>query len=414
MIGELNWNHRKATIVGAGISGLLIGYRLKKLGFEVQILESSNRVGGLIQTTIDKNGLVEHAAHSLLVGPVQDVFFKELGIELLTVSPQSKARYIVRNSKMRRMPLSFFEFIVTIICIFKKHSPNTSEINLEQWGNQYIGKAATQFLLTPFISGIFACRPFELDPKIAFPELPLSGSLFQWMRKPRIRSQMMTPKRGLQSVTDALYKELKNEVQLNTTVETIPAVENLILTTPTLSCSKLIGQMDLDSSNLLTEVPYSPLISVGIFIRKTEFEKLPSGVGVLAPAGQGIQILGVLFNSSSFPERSDSELVSITCMLGGTGNPEALNLTDKEIMNICIQDLKLILNLKSDLIESYKIHRWKRAIPVYGPKLVQTLNSLRKGFCKQPGRVIFANWTGEVSIRKMIQTVCDIHPPEGA
>lgn len=46
---------QKITILGAGLSGLLIGYRLKRLGFEIQILEARNRLGGRISTIISDN-----------------------------------------------------------------------------------------------------------------------------------------------------------------------------------------------------------------------------------------------------------------------------------------------------------------------------------------------------------------------
>ena len=41
---------KKVIIVGAGISGLTAGKLLKDAGHEVVILESTNRVGGRIQT----------------------------------------------------------------------------------------------------------------------------------------------------------------------------------------------------------------------------------------------------------------------------------------------------------------------------------------------------------------------------
>jgi len=37
-------------IIGAGLSGLLTGYRLKKEGIPFKILEARNRVGGRINT----------------------------------------------------------------------------------------------------------------------------------------------------------------------------------------------------------------------------------------------------------------------------------------------------------------------------------------------------------------------------
>ena len=52
----------KITILGAGLSGLLIAYRLKKLGFPIQILEARERVGGRISTVISNDTPVEMGA----------------------------------------------------------------------------------------------------------------------------------------------------------------------------------------------------------------------------------------------------------------------------------------------------------------------------------------------------------------
>ncbi|KAK4210540.1 hypothetical protein QBC37DRAFT_349866 [Rhypophila decipiens] len=46
-------NPPTVTIVGAGVSGLVAGYELKKLGFKVRLLEASSRVGGRVITFRD-------------------------------------------------------------------------------------------------------------------------------------------------------------------------------------------------------------------------------------------------------------------------------------------------------------------------------------------------------------------------
>jgi monoamine oxidase len=44
----------KITILGAGLSGLLIAYRLKKLGFNIQILEAKSVLVVVFQQLIWK------------------------------------------------------------------------------------------------------------------------------------------------------------------------------------------------------------------------------------------------------------------------------------------------------------------------------------------------------------------------
>ncbi|WP_341222272.1 flavin monoamine oxidase family protein [Polaribacter atrinae] len=41
---------KKIIILGAGISGIYLGYKLKKAGFSIKILEANNRIGGRIYT----------------------------------------------------------------------------------------------------------------------------------------------------------------------------------------------------------------------------------------------------------------------------------------------------------------------------------------------------------------------------
>jgi monoamine oxidase len=45
----------RIIIIGAGLTGLLIAYRLKQLGFTIQILEARDRLGGRISTLLSAN-----------------------------------------------------------------------------------------------------------------------------------------------------------------------------------------------------------------------------------------------------------------------------------------------------------------------------------------------------------------------
>lgn len=41
---------KKILILGAGLSGIYLGYKLKKAGFSIKILEDNNKIGGRIYT----------------------------------------------------------------------------------------------------------------------------------------------------------------------------------------------------------------------------------------------------------------------------------------------------------------------------------------------------------------------------
>ena len=76
LIGTLDQRYREATIVGAGIAGMLAGYR-------VTLLEQKQRGGGLIKTIRTEHGIAESAAHSLITTDAVRELCRDLCVELI-------------------------------------------------------------------------------------------------------------------------------------------------------------------------------------------------------------------------------------------------------------------------------------------------------------------------------------------
>ncbi|MEK6580668.1 MAG: hypothetical protein AABZ55_15700 [Bdellovibrionota bacterium] len=54
------------------------------------------------------------------------------------------------------------------------------------------------------------------------------------------------------------------------------------------------------------------------------------------------------------------------------------------------------------------ISRHPRAIPVYGAYLEDVWATAKASWCSTPGHVLFGNYTGQVSIRGMIETLAEV------
>jgi protoporphyrinogen oxidase len=50
-----------------------------------------------------------------------------------------------------------------------------------------------------------------------------------------------------------------------------------------------------------------------------------------------------------------------------------------------------------------KIHRWPHAVPVYSEELRSTLEFARERSSHHKGLILFGNYTGDVSIRGMME-----------
>ena len=84
---------KDVIIIGAGIAGLSAGFELYKNNIEFQVLETSNRVGGCIETIKINGCLLESGPHTFSSLSTETLdLVKELGIEnsLLTGNPQAK------------------------------------------------------------------------------------------------------------------------------------------------------------------------------------------------------------------------------------------------------------------------------------------------------------------------------------
>jgi oxygen-dependent protoporphyrinogen oxidase len=167
--------------------------------------------------------------------------------------------------------------------------------------------------------------------------------------------------------------------------------------------SHLLKEQSSQLSQALAQVSYSPLVSATIFAKKSQFPAVPQGLGVLMPKVEARNCLGILFNSSAFPHRVENlELVSFTMMLGGSQNPELLEKSDAELRSLIIGELRHVLAMEGEPVE-IRIHRWPRAVPKYNAHLLQTWKLAQRTWCAQPGRVLFGNYTGQVSLRGMVE-----------
>ncbi len=431
MIGTLDPSSREVTIIGAGFAGLVAAYQLDRSGYEVTLIEASDRVGGMIRTQKTQWGIAESAAHSFLATSDVLALCQDLGVQLVPVNKGSRTRYILRTTwlgqRMRRFPLSVGELVRSLLrAYFVLSSASASLGTLEDWALRYLGRAPLKFLVTPFVYGIYGARPSELKVEVAFPGLVvppghslLSFVMQKWRRrvisrkKAPPRSQMMTPLHGMGSLIDALQRRLEanlgNRLKKNTSLLVLPEVKNLILCVPPSVAADLLRSRDPETSQALSEVPHAPLITATIFVERDAFTKEePRGVGVLMAEMGNRKSLGILFNSSAFPGRAsegEKPRVSLTMMLGGTPHPELLAKSDSSLNQIIRDELNEILGVSPkhpgvDLV----IQRWQKAIPIYGGALELAWKSARKGWCARPGRILFGNYTGQVSLRGMIET----------
>lgn len=420
MIGTLSSESKSVAVVGAGISGLLSAYYLDRSGYEVHLFEKERRPGGLIRTTLTPFGIAESAAHSFLATDAVRALCEDLGVSLLAVHPQSKARYVFRSKELRRFPLDFRETVDLIrrsTTMKAAASEESKRMTVADWSSQFLGEGALNYLVNPFVSGIFASSPEELSMQAVLPDWvghpgeTVLKSIFRIKREKRQRGkrEMVAPRDGMGTLVSALEKRLRERLgdRFISGSQSLPLSDfkNRVLCVDAAAAGELIGVESSALSAQLKEVRYSPLVSVTAFVRRSDFTKPIRGVGVLIPARENLECLGILFNSSSFIERVRDTVQheSFTVMFGGTRHPKWPDSSDFSIRSATKRALQDVLGLRNEPVHC-EIHRWRRAIPIYDTHLQDVWELARSTWCSEPGNVLFGNYAGQVSVRGMIDS----------
>lgn len=426
MLGSLDPNGRDVVVVGGGIAGLLAAYSLDRMGFEVTLLERKERLGGLIETRRTSTGMAEAAANSILATAQVKRLCQELKVELCPVERSARRRFILRNGKPSVFPLGLKEASTLVWrALFEKSQAGEPD-SLDEWALRHIGAVGLNYLINPMVRGIYGASPSELSVKAAFPKLhvPVGRSLLQGFligrRKAKAshdqrdlrhgRAAMMAPRFGMGSLAaeleSYLRRRLGNRLKTGCAVGgKLPKASNIVLCVPAYEAAALLRDNHCDTlAEALEGVGYAPLISATVVYPRDSVSAIRPGVGVLFPTVEETECLGILYSSDCFPGRvsRDSEWRSFTVMLGGTEKPGALDLSDESILSAIARDMKRVFGVNSPPIDA-TIFRWPRAIPIYSKELHSAWITAEASWCARPGRILFGNYTGQVSVRGLIE-----------
>ncbi len=401
------------TIIGGGIAGLLLARAQLRHGGSVRLLERGSRLGGLLETRNTPYGPAEAAAHSLLATPAVLDLCRELGIEL--IEARTRTRYIVRGQKLRRLPapaLTPAELAAAVwrAATVRAHLPR--EATLEDWARAHLGEAALNWALDPFTHGIYGVPPRELSLDAAFPRLRTDESallphLWRNRRRGARAPAMVAPREGVGALARALEAELRGhprcEVRLGEQVTTLPSDGAVALCVPAPQAAALLaaaGERALAAA--LARLRYVALTSVTAFVRGAAGD--PPGVGALFPSSErrAGQPLGVLFNSSAFEGRvSSSDFSSFTLIFRSedTAGAAISALVERSLSFLLKREVSLLHHMAFSHAE---------AVPIYDSRVRDVWAIAGERFNARPGLALFGNYTGQVSLRGMIEACQDL------
>lgn len=150
----------------------------------------------------------------------------------------------------------------------------------------------------------------------------------------------------------------------------------------------------------LARIAHAPIASVVLAYRQRDIAHPLDGFGLLAPHVERRGVLGVLFNSSLFAGRTQSnDTVLMTAFVGGVrGGP----LAHSDVVTAtAIADVTSLLGASAPPIAQH-VQRWERGIPQYEIGYDSALNAAESLEHALPGVFLAGSYRGGVSVGECI------------
>jgi oxygen-dependent protoporphyrinogen oxidase len=384
---------KEAHVIGCGLSGLATAWHLTDHGFAVTVSDAATGPGGLIQTRQTPHGLVETAANAFVWTDTVAEWFDRLDLAPVFARDESNRRYIYRDGRPRRWPLSIGESAglaarLGAATVSRALGARDRE-TMAAWGDRVLGNAARQWLLEPAIQGIYATPAAALSARAIF-----SG-------RRRGRRRMVAPRAGMGEFATRAYARLVKRgvrFQFNTPVERLDAARPTVICTTAPAASRLLAPHAPDLAARIGEVRVAPLVSVTNFYNPHATDV--RGFGVLFPEAAGIRALGVLFNADVFEGRG--RFRSETWIVGDRG----ANLTarpEAALHHLLAEDRAGLTGRREEPIASH-VTRWPAAVPVYDEAIVAVTASL----AGLPSWIALSgNYLGRIGVAALLDQAAD-------
>jgi oxygen-dependent protoporphyrinogen oxidase len=380
-------------VVGGGFSGLATAYYLSRAGIPVEIVEKTDRLGGLIATLQTPHGPVETAAIGMRNTARVDAVCRDLGLPMLRSTQSSgRGRYIYRQ-RPRRWPLNPGEWLALAARFATataqgSRGPRPLE-TVDEWGARVLGRRATRWLLGPTLQGIYAGDSSCLSASLLF------GARERPVRP--ARNGVVAPARGMQQLIDALEGRLRTRevsIRLNTCArldDSTPAV----ICTSARDAAECLLDVAPAASQALSTIDMLPLVRITAFYADEETHQ--NGRGILFPRGGDVRALGVLFNRNIFPHREGQ--YSESWIYGGAADREVVHLSDDDLRAVMDRDRHRLCGRCVPPVARL-VHRWRAALPHYDLQL----ESVRAcGFDLPKGVFLVGNYVGGIGVTTLLE-----------
>jgi oxygen-dependent protoporphyrinogen oxidase len=193
---------------------------------------------------------------------------------------------------------------------------------------------------------------------------------------------MWAPKGGLEALLAALRHELGGRIHLATRVAKIDTTgggarledtegkrpldvarwDGAVLAIPAEDAAGLVAAPDF--ANRLAAFHRAPAAQVYLGFPAAAVPRAGDGFGCLVAQGEDVRVLGVVFESTVWPDRAPDGHVLLRCIFGGGRDREVVKLDDAALIAQAMRDVGIVLGATGTPSHT-SVVRWQRGVAQY-------------------------------------------------
>jgi len=437
----------QVAVIGGGICGLTCAWRLQRLGVSVLLLESQERVGGVIGTE-ERNGFrMESGPQSFLGTPSVMSVVRDLGIEteLLQANPRAP-RYVFARGRLKPIPMSPPALLTSSLLsigsryrlvseAFRRTKPPGNDESVADFARRKFGHEILEYLVSPFVSGVYAGDPEMLSLKAAFPSLDewerqygsvLRGAMNSRKGESGPRAALCSFRGGMKTLLEAFTRSLGASLLRGARVDAIERraepgssgytlrftegsqhesanVQAIVIATPAYVAGHLLRALSSRLAELLPGVSYAPVAVVALGYKREQVGNALIGFGFLIPRKEHLRTLGTIWSSSLFPGCAPNGSVLLSSFAGGATDPDIVALEPDFISATIQSEIGEILGISGAPIEK-QLWRHSKALPQYNLGHGHIVESVTAELAKIQGIFVTGNYMSGPSIGSCVES----------
>ena len=393
----------------------------------LELFEASDRLGGVLDTRREQGVLLECGADSFINKlPAAVELCQELGMadEIIPTNERHRRALILHGGKLHPVPQGFVQMrpekygpmLTTRLLSWRgklrllaeKLQPSPKNLQEETYdesvasfATRRLGRETFERMVQPLLAGIYTADPYRLSVAATMPTAIEAerehGSLVAAMlaaRRSASKNQassdsgarygsFVTLRNGLETLVAALTERLKHAtIHLNRSIQTVektaehrwlvsttrgeklPPFDGVVLALPAPLAGQVLRATDAQLSDALGRIPYASSAVAALVYRRDQISDPLAGFGMVIPTIEGRQIVSVSYSSVKFPGRAPDDQVLLRVFVGGALQPELLEQSDAEILELAKRELGDILGARGEPV-SERLVRWEQKMPQY-------------------------------------------------